>query len=289
MRKCMMIGASLALVAGSASAQVDGQNVGDGLTLRAVQDQATSFGNATGGGQDSAGGGELNALYGDISGGMLNLGITGNIEANFNKFFIFFDTKSGGENVAQSDNVSGGFNSINGLAGLTWDAAFSPDYALVLEVGGGFGSIRYADLQANTGGDVWTFSGPGDLPLVNAAGGFGITAGWDNSNVLGVDGSDASGALTATTGFEFVIDMAVAFGDGSLSSLAVSAFYANGDANFLSSQLLGESNSGTSGNLGPAADIDFNNIAGNQFVVIPAPGSAALLGLGGLLAARRRR
>lgn len=289
MRNSTMIGAIVALAAGTASAQLDGQNVGDGLTLRAVQDQATGFGNATGGGQDSAGGGELNALYGDISGGVLNLGITGNIEGNFNKFLMFFDTKAGGENVALDDNISGGFNNINGVAGLTWDAAFSPDFAIVIELGGDFGSIRFADLQANTGGDILTFGGAAELPLVDAAGAFGITTGWDNSNVLGVDGSDASGALTATTGFEFAIDMAAAFGDGALSSVAVSAFYANGDANFLSNQLLGSSNAGGSANLGAAGDIDFNQIAGDQFVIIPAPSTAALLGLGGLAAARRRR
>jgi hypothetical protein len=60
----------------------DGQAVGG--SLLATQDTPTQFGDATGGGQDSNGGSELNQLFGSISGGTLNLGITGNLEANFN-------------------------------------------------------------------------------------------------------------------------------------------------------------------------------------------------------------
>ena len=289
MRSNIAACAAIAMVAGSASAQLDGQNIGAGMTLLGVQDTATGFGDATGGGQDSAGGGEINSLWGSLGGGTLDISLAGNAEGNFNKMLIFIDIGTGGENVLSGDNVIGGFNEINNLAGMTFDAGFAPTHAIQFDVGMGFGSVRFADLVNNTGGDVWTFGGPGDLPLANSAGGFGVTFGWDNSNVLGVTDMDASGALTATTGFEASIDLLTAFGVSSLSEVKISAMYGNAGLDFMSNQVLGETGIGGAGNLGGGAGIDFNQFAGNQFAtLIPAPASAALLGLGGLLAIRRR-
>lgn len=278
--------AALALCAGTAAAQVDGVGIpASGLDLLAVQTSATEYGNATGGGQDSAGGSELNAMWGSISGGTLSLSITGNIEGNFNKVWIFLDGVAGGENTLAGDNNDGGFGEINNL-GYTFDAGFEPDHGIRIEVGGGFLGIRAFDLIDNTGGDVWVdFAGPGALPLVGAAGGFGVTTGWDNSNVDGVDGSSAAGALTATKGWEFEIDMATFFGSVP-SQVKVMAIITSGDGNNSSSQVLpGIENGG--GNLG--GGVDFTQVAGTQYATIPAPGSLALLGLGGLAAARRRR
>lgn len=281
--------AVVAMCAGAALAQLDGANIGAGMTMLGVQDTPTAFGDATGGGQDSAGGGELDSMWASLSGGTLDVSIAGNIEGNFNKMLIFLDTKAGGENTLLNDNVMGGFNEINNMAGMTFDAGFAPDYAVQFEIGGGFFSVRMADLQGNTGGDIWTGGGPGDLPLANAAGGFGVTFGWDNSNVLGVDGASAAGALTATTGFELSFDTATAFGDGALASVGMMAIYGNAGLDFMSNQVLGEAGLGGAGNLGGPGAVDFNQFAGNQFATIPAPASMALLGIGGLVALRRRR
>ncbi|MEL7473208.1 MAG: PEP-CTERM sorting domain-containing protein [Planctomycetota bacterium] len=278
---------ALVAFAGAAMAQ-DGINIGAGQTLLGVQDTATQFGNATGGGQDSAGGSEVNSLWGSLGGGTLDLGIAGNLEGNFNKMWIFIDATAGGENTLQGDNVDGGFNEIASMAGLTFDAGFEPDHAIRLEVGGGFLGIRFADLIDNTAGDIFTAGGTGDLPLVGAAGAFGITTGWDNSNIVGVDDVDASGALTATTGVEFSIDLATAFGVTN-SQIGISVFISNDNGQFLSNQFLGETGLGGAGNVGDPTVLDLNTIAGNQFATIPAPASMALLGLGGLAAARRRR
>ena len=286
MMKTVATVAVLAATAGLASAQIDGVDVGAGRSLLGVQDTFTEFGNAVGGGQDSAGGSEANSLWASLSGGTLEIGIAGNVEGNFNKIWIFLDAVAGGENVLANDNVDGGFGEINAMAGLTFDAGFEP--AIRAEVGSGFFGIRYADLIDNTGGDIFTGGGPGDLPLAGAAGGFGITSGWDNSNVLGVDGASAAGALTATTGFEFSIDMLAAFGEIP-SQVGISVIISNDNGGFLSNQVLGETGIGGGGNLGGGANVNFNNIAGNQFAVIPAPASMALLGMGGLVAARRRR
>ena len=254
-------------------------------TPLAVQDTPTGFGNATGGGQDSAGGGELNAAYGSISGGTLNFAITGNIEANFNKLWIFIDAVAGGESVLANDNTDGGFGEINNLAGTAFDAGFEPDHGIRVELGGGFLGVNGFDLIDNTASSIWSGAGTGDLPLVGAAGGLGTTVGWDNSNTLGVDGASAAGALTATTGFEFSIDMATFFG-ATPSEVRITAIYGNGDGGFLSNQVLGGIGGG--GNLGGSPD--FTAIAGDQFfTVVPAPGAAAFMGLAGFAGLRRRR
>lgn len=275
-------------LAGGALGQIDGVGLGAGLPLLAVQDTATGFGNSAGGSQ-SAGGSELNAMWGSISGGTLNLSVSGNIEANFNKVWFFFDAVAGGEQTLAGDNNDGGFGEINNL-GFTFDSGFEPDHGIRVEVGGGFFGVRGFDLIDNNGGDIWTGGGPGDLPLASGVGGFGVTTGWDNSNGAGVTDSDASGALTATTGWEFSIDMATFFGELP-SSVKVMAIVTSGDGSFASNQVL--PGVGGLGNLGADAAFanrDFNAIAGDQFAtIVPAPASAALLGLGGLAAVRRRR
>jgi len=289
MRSNIAACAVIAMIAGSASAQLDGQNIGAGMTLLGVQDTATQFGNATGGGQDSAGGGEVDSLWASLGGGTLDISIAGNIEGNFNKMWIFLDTKAGGENVLAGDNNDGGFNEINNMAGMTFDAGFAPDYAIRIEIGDGFYGINLADLQANTANTLLSGGGPADLPLTDAAGALGTLLGWDNSNILGVTDADASGALTATTGMEFSFDTLQAFGDGSLASAGISVIYGNGGADFLSNQVLGETGLGGAGNLGAGSGVDFNTFAGNQFATIPAPASVALMGLSGMIAGRRRR
>ena len=275
-------------VAVGAIGQLDGMHLGPGLPLVPVQVLATGFGDSAGGDQ-AASGSELNAMWGSISGGTLNLSISGNIEANFNKMWIFIDGVAGGEQTLAGDNVDGGFGEINNL-GYTFDAGFEPDHGMRVEVGGGFFGIRAFDLIDNTGGDVWTGGGPGDLPLAGAAGGFGVTTGWDNSNGAGVTGADASGALTATMGWEFSIDLLTFLGEVP-SSVKVMAIVTSGDGGFASNQVLpGVGGLGNLGGDAAFANKDFNAIAGDQFaMIVPAPASAALLGLGGLAAARRRR
>lgn len=277
-------------LAGGAMGQLDGMNVGAGLPLVAVQDTATFFGDSSGADQGAPFGSELNALYGTISGGTLQLGMTGNLQANFNKMWIFIDGVAGGEQTLAGDNSDGGFGEINNL-GFTFDNGFEPDHGLRFEVGDGFLGVNSFDLIDNTSASVFSAGGAGALPLTDATDGI-VTVGWDNANGAGVTDADASGALTATQGWEINIDLGAFLGEVP-SSVNVMAIVTNGEGTFASNQVLpgigGGDNLGARAG-GDFANNDFNGIAGDQFAtIVPAPASAALLGLGGLAAVRRRR
>lgn len=280
----------LAFCAGTVFAQ-SGSNIQNdavllGAPLVGVQQNPTFFGNS-GGTQDSIGGSELNAAWGTINGGTLHLLITGNLEANFNKMWIFFDHGVGGTNQLTGGYSDGGFNEINNMTGLRFDTGFNPSRGIRLEVGGGFLGVRGFTLDGAAGYDIFTAGGSGALPASSVGGVNGVSLGWDNSNALGVDSGDASGALTANTGWHFAIDMATYFG-GVTSEVRVMAFITSGDAGFASNQFLGSLPVGF-GNLGNLGNTDLSQFPGDQFVtIVPAPGALALLSLGGLLARRRR-
>lgn len=279
-----VMAATLSLIGTASAAMLDGANIpGEGLTLRATQDTATQFGNSSGT-QQSTGGSELNQLYADIDGSVLKIGITGNLEANFNKFFLFFDAVAGGENVLANDNADGGFGEINNMAGLTFDGGATMDHGMRFEIGGGFYGVNFFDLIDNTASSVVSGGGPGDLPISNVGSG-GVTVGWDNSNALGVDDVSAAGAATATTGWEIEIDMIAAFGS-TQGDINISGIIASGDAGFLSNQAL--PGLGGAGNLG-GADGNTLPIATVQGAPVPEPTTLALCGLAGALLAARRR
>ncbi len=279
-------------LAGTALAQsgsgIQAQATTAGAPLVSVQQNGTQFGNSSGT-QASAGGSELDAAWGTISGGNLNLFMTGNLEANFNKMWVFFDSGAGGVSQLAGGYSDGGFNEINNMTGLTFDSAFTPERGLRFEVGGGFLGVRGFTLDGAPGFDVFTAGGVAALPIANVAGAAGINFGWDNSNALGVDGASAAAALTADSGWAFDIDLATYFGNAGISEVRVMAFITSGDAGFASNQFLGSLPAGF-GNLGGLGQVNLNAFDGDQFfTVVPAPGAAALLGLGGLMISRRRR
>jgi hypothetical protein len=262
-------------------AAVNTDAISNGLTLLAVQDTPTQFGNATTGGQDSADGSELNALYASLDGTSLTISITGNLQANFNKFFLFLDGVDGGENTLASDNADGGFGEINSLAGLSFANGATMDHGLRFEIGGGFYGINTFDLIDNTATNAISGGGPGDLPLSNQSGGAITALGWDNSNILGVDDATAATALTADTGWEIQLDLLALFGEAP-NAVGISGLITSGDATFGSNQALPGLNG--AGNIGG----DYANTT-LPVAVIPEPASLALLGCGALLIAGRRR
>jgi hypothetical protein len=280
-------------LAGVASAQVvDGSLDGSYGAPIVVQNVQTQFGDNNLGQPRFANGSELNAAYARVSGGSLFLMLTGNLESNFNKLEIFIDSKAGGQNQLRGDNPDVDFNGLNRMAGLTFDSAFSPDY-WISSTGGDAGGgnygyfVNYAELLTGgggAGGFVGGNDGSGGAPFGN-----GIVAAINNSNILGVgSGTAADSGLNGspTTGMEFEIPLSLI--GSPTGAFAVSVFVNGGSHDFISNQVLGGANGGT-GNIGEPSSANFNNLAGDQYFVVPTPGSLALVGLAGLAGLRRRR
>lgn len=285
-------------ISASAMAQIDGSNGGvDGYgPALSVQTTNTGFGNNFS---------EWNAAYGTFSGGRLNLLLTGNLEANFNKFEIFIDSRSGGQTVYSSAGNDG----TNAMNGLRFDNGFQPDYHIVVRRGNDNGNdkfdLDFANLQAGTfsqysdilGGN----SGTGNTGTgVNAS---AINVAYNGANTAGVgdffgDGpTPAPGAAAAvTTGLELSISLADLGNLG--TDLCVWAFQNNQGHNYGSNQFLpglqtpqGNLGGDGSGGFNGSFALNMNNFYPNSdgWFVVPAPGAASLLALGGLAALRRRR
>ncbi len=174
---------SISLVAASAaSAQivVDGTADANYGAALSTQNTDTQFGNSTDADpRTSAGGSELDQVFGVVDGGFLYLTFAGNLENNFNKFEIFIDSEAGvGMNVLDGANLPaavdafccGGFGTTDGalqrMSGLTFDAGFAADYYITIAngtestgdpfaipaVNGWIATAHYAELNNGTGG-----------------------------------------------------------------------------------------------------------------------------------------
>jgi len=260
-----------------------------------VQNVGTQFGNNSDPSIEFANGSEINALYGTISGGMLFLGVAGNLETNFNKLNIILDYgAAGGVNTIPND-----LPNLGNLGGLTFDTGFNAN-AILSFTGGGATPDWFIDgaLVDGTGG----FLGGGAL-TANQLGvqlaGADVTFSPDNSNTGGVGELGQpfdTDPATVTTGIEIAIDL-IALGWDGVTPINIAGWINGGGNDFMSNQVIGGLPDGT-GNLGGDGEgnftgnlsgIDFNNFAGLQYVTIPTPGTAGLLGLAGLAAIRRRR
>jgi len=270
-----------------------------------VQNTPTGFGDSNLGQVDYANGSELDAAYAyvDTTNSILYLFLAGNLESNFNKLEIFFDTVAGGQNRLRGDNANVDFNGLNRMGddgsgnGLTFDAGFEADYWIGI-TGGGSPYALYANwAQLLTGG-----GGPGDyLGTTGAASDGTLTGGnnpngirvtINNSNTGGVTSSlaDPTAAAAVSTGIELAIPFA-AIGITGTPTIKISAFINGSGHDFLSNQVLG--GVGGLGNLGEPRNVNFANIAGDQYftVVVPEPASLIALGAGltGILGLRRRK
>ena len=286
----------VAALAGSVAAQpvVDGSIAGDAYGAAAsVQTVETGFGDNQS---------ELNAAYARIHGGKLYLTLTGNIEDNFNKIELFFDSRAGGENT-----FSGlpGNDGTGNMTGMTFDSGFNADYHMIFRRGNA-GTDRFDVDYAVLGtgdfsfyADVFGGAKEGVGTTGTGANAFPITIGYDNSNTGGVAGgtgaANQADALSVLTGLEIAIDLADL--GAPAGAFKVMAFINNQDHNYASNQFLGGLQP-PQGNLGGdgfgsftgGIDWDLNDFAGEQyFTVVPAPGAAAVLGLAGLVGLRRRR
>ncbi len=239
-----------------------------------VQGTQTQFGDANINLIDYANGSELDGAYARVEGGVLYLLFTGNLESNFNKLELFFDTTPGGQNPLRGDNPNVDFNGLNRLANLKFDAAFIPDYYVTF--GGGYDGVgyrlfaNYAELLTLGGGAGYylgsnTAATPGPLGGGTNPNNIEITI--NNTNSLGVDaGCGASNGAGPQTGMEVAIPLS-ALGSPVGGCIRIFAGVNGGGHDFFSNQILGALPAGTC-NLGDPAFVDFSAIAGDQYIQI---------------------
>lgn len=293
---CTLAGASITL----AGPIIDGTRDAMYGAARSIQNNQTGFGDNNLGLINWANGSELDGAYARVEGGTLYLMLTGNLESNYNKLELFFDTQSGGQNKLRGDNPNVDFDGLNRMGdngsgnGLRFDSGFEADFYMTV-TGGDIGGGNYG-LFANwaqiltDGGGIGRYLGQGgagtDGTLTGGDNPDGIRVTINNSNVGGViGGSGPDNGAGVFTGIEFAINLnAIGAPAGAFN---VMAFINGGGHDFASNQVLG----GLGGleNLGEPRSIDFSAIDGLQYFTIPAPSAVALLGIGGLFVTGRRR
>lgn len=270
-------------VAGVAVGQViDGNLDGSYGSPLAVQNTYSSFG----------GNNSLAAAYAQVGGGNLNLFLSGKLGTGFEKLVIFFDTVAGGQNTITGTPNQG---VLGNITGLTFDAGFSPDYMFQINGDGTNHYVDWADLN-NPGGGVYVGSGGYNTVGGALTGGAGLGVGATINNAGGglpfgfgsMTPGDVAAAAAYGTGIEIRIPLGLL--SNPAGTFTASAFILGGDGSTRSTQFLGGVGGGIAdGDYSGAGGLNLNNIGGNQYFGIPAPGSLALLGLGALVAGRRRR
>lgn len=263
----------LASLAGTAAAVNDGTLDGAYGVAKAVQTTQTQFGDSNLGATTWANGSELDNAYAYISGGVLHLFFGGNLESNYNKLEIFFDTGAGGQNRLRGDNPDVDFNGLNRMGddgsgnGLTFDAGFTANYYITTtggDVGGGtYGMFAaYSEILTAGGGTGYYLGTNGATtpgPLTGGTNPNNIEITINNSNSAGVGGGcdPASGAGVAT-GIELAIPLAAL---GGSECMSIVAFINGGSHDYLANQVLG----GVAGcNLGEPRAVNFANQPGVQ-------------------------
>ena len=285
--------------AGIAAPTINGSLDAEYGTPIVVQNNPTDFGDSTSGAVNMANGSELDAAYGIVTGGNLDLFFAGNVRTDGSHLDVFINSGgAGGENTLQplaDDHIN--FNRMaaaGSQAGLTFDGAFDAQYflsAAPTNFGSPIVQFDYANLFTGANGLVGTETNftngtltapdPG-LPTIEGA--------IDDSNILGVtDLTAPNNAASVSTGVEFSIPLS-AIGNPT-GAINICAFVASDDQGSVSNQVAGDLPDDTTV-LGETRNVNFANFAGNQYFTvgsggggtpIPLPASARF-GLAGLAA-----
>lgn len=257
---------------------------GSALTTQTVN---TGFGDSTIGDGTSGGGSELDAGYGVVSGGNLNIFLSGNFEDNGNHVNVFVDDGRVGQSVLA---LPGG-DTMSTMNGSVFSPGFQATYALDAN-----------DYSGTTYVEEYTLTSPGTLSggyvgAIGLTGGIGTgtpgvaTIGWNDTNAAGVNGNagtaaDPVAADAVTTGMEISIPLS-ALGNPNVPIYVLADINGGGDS-YLSNQFLPGLPVGT-GNLGTAS-FNFGTTPGEYFVVpVPEPASASLIGGAIMMLFVRRR
>jgi hypothetical protein len=245
--------------------------VQQGIQTNSVGGQLS--GNSTQNDLNFANGSELDLGYALVDNGVLYLFLAGNVALMLNA-----NQNGTVRHVLDLfvDAVPGGQNNVNGLGagvvlnGLTFDTGFEADYLFELEGddNGFFGprnwTARYAALHNGGGGTIvnlgtTTAGGPGTLS--GGTNPHGVLVTIDNRNTSGVGAGCAAGSgAGATLGVEWAIPLS-AIGNAT-GCVRVIAFVRSGAS--LSNQVLASAPAGTCA-LGTASNVNFANLAGNQY------------------------
>lgn len=228
-----------------------------------------------------ANGSELDEAYGFVSGGVLYLFLSGNLalQVRMNQndtvghtLDVFIDSVPGGQNSLN------GLGSGNPLNGLTFDPGFTADFRLELSGGlsGGSNSpptwsAGYQSITLQEGGpfvNLGSGSAGGPGTLTGGSNPHGILATLDNRNIAGVTfGCAAASGAGVTTGIEWAIPLAAIGNPTGCITFAVIVRESGTFSGSVSNQVLGPAPVGTCP-LGPAAMVNFQNLAGNQFFTV---------------------
>jgi hypothetical protein len=253
----------------------------------AVQDTQTQFGDNSLAMVDFANGSELDSAYAYISDdSRLNLLLTGNLEANFNKLEIFFDTRPGGQNRLRGDNPDVDYNGLNRMGddgtgnGLTFDSGFEADYWVGVTGGNNPYElyVNYAELANPGTGRALGMGRAADRThgglILGDNPGF-VLATIHNGNAAGVAGGTSvigSGERPGNVQTGIEISLPLAEIGNPTGAFKIVAFINAAGHDWVSNQVLGPIGGG--GNLGEPRTIDLGSIPGNQYFVVPAPGTA---------------
>ena len=268
---------------------VDGTLEGVYGSPLATQTINTGFGDSTVGDGTSAGGSELDAAYGRISGGNLYLFLAGNFEANGNHVNIFISGGLPGQNVLAVPTTA----TLQTMNGSVFSPGFQATYAMDLNDFAGTAYVEeYSLWGAPSGGYVGSFGLPGGIGTGSPGG--SIIYGLNNINAAGVNGitgtaANPAAANAVNTGLELSIPLAVLGWSG--GSINVLADINGGGDGYLSNQFLSGLPVG-SGNLGTTT-FNFASASDEYFTVsVPEPSTLAVFGLSGLMTSlliRRRK
>jgi len=240
-----VVSAALALAAHADPVTVDGIRDNSGpedYTLLHVQATSSAWGDQS-----------LANLYAKQQGGTLHLQLSG--KASGNAVLLFIDSKSGGANVIANNQITSGNepDKINNLNGMTFEAGFSPDYALRIYGDGGNAYVNIYDLQGHTS----VYAGnSGTTNLTN-----GIV-----SAMKTVWGSYANNTeyAAANSGPEIGLSLSAMGVPTGSQQVKMMAILLNGDSNYGSNQILGSRTSATNALEGTIVGYNWETEAGTQ-------------------------